>query len=298
MFRNLIVYRLGPWAFDAGAKGLIQAITPQAFAPCGSLDDSAQGWVPPVEGGELAHVVNKQIILHLKSEKKLLPNSVINDVTRAKCRELEEQQGFKPGKKQTREIKEQVVDELLPRAFSTSSIMRVWLDPVNGWLAMDTASQSRAEDALRLLIKAIDKFPVESSRVKQSPAAAMTTWLEVDESPVNFTVDTDAELRARGEGKATVKYVRHALESNHMQRHIAEGKQCVALAMTWADRVSFVLTDSLVLKRVEMLDILKESGDEPKDARERFDADVALMTGEFNKMLTDLVEALGGEIRD
>lgn len=296
-FKNLQIYRLpAPWAMTS--EQLEASLAPQAFAPCTSLDMQSQGWISPRDNGMLVHTVNRQMLLVLGTEKKLLPATVINQVAKARATEMEEQQGFKPGKKQMREIKEQVADELLPRAFSIRSSTWTWIDPVNGWLVIDAASAIKAEEVLKLLITAIDKFPMETLRVTQSPVAAMTDWLVADEAPRGFTVDQDTELRATGEGKATVRYVRHTLEADDVRRHIAAGKQCTRLALTWADRVSFVLTESLGIKRLSPLDVLKEDVDRTsKNDDERFDSDVALMTGELNKMMTELVDALGGEMK-
>jgi recombination associated protein RdgC len=295
-FKNLQVYRLSaPWAMTA--ERLETLLAGQAFNPCTSLDMQSQGWISPRDNGMLVHTVNRQMLLCLGTEKKLLPSSVINQVAKAKAAEIEEQQGFKLGKKKMRELKEQVTDELLPRAFSVRRSTWTWIDPVNGWLVVDAGSSSKAEEVLKLLIKAIDKFPMDTLRTAQSPMAAMTDWLAADEAPFNFTVDQDTELRATGEGKATVRYVRHTLEAEDVRRHITSGKQCTRLAMTWADRISFVLTESLSLKRVAPLDVLKEDSDvSMKDEQERFDSDFALMTGELGKMLADLMQALGGEI--
>jgi recombination associated protein RdgC len=297
-FKNLQIYRLpAPWAMTA--EQLEACLAPQAFAPCTSLDMQSQGWVSPRDNGMLVHTVNRQMLILLGTEKKLLPSSVINQVAKEKAAELEEQQGFKPGRKQMKEIKEQVTDELLPRAFSIKRNTWTWIDPVNGWLVVDAGNASKAEEVLKLLIKAIDKFPMDSLRVTRSPVAAMTDWLAADEAPGGFTVDQDTELRATGEGKATVRYVRHTLEAEDVRRHIAAGKQCTRLAMTWADRVSFVLTESLTVKRIAPLDVLKEDSDSAmKNDDERFDSDIALMTGELHRMLTDLVEALGGEMQE
>jgi recombination associated protein RdgC len=297
-FKNLQIYRLpAPWAMTA--EQLEARLAPQAFAPCTSLDMQSQGWISPRDNGMLVHSVNRQMLILLGTEKKLLPATVINQVAKAKAAEMEEQQGFKPGRKQMREIKEQVADELLPRAFSIKRNTWTWIDPVNGWLVIDSASSSKAEEVLKLLIKAIEQFPMDSLRVVRSPSAAMTDWLASDEVPGGFTVDQDTELRATGEGKATVRYVRHALEADDVRRHIAAGKQCTRLAMTWADRVSFVLTESLAVKRVAPLDVLKEDSDSTmKNDDERFDADIALMTGELHRMLCDLVQALGGEMQE
>lgn len=239
------------------------------------------------------------MLLTFRAEKKLLPASVINQVTKARAQELEEQQGFKPGRKQLRELKEQVTDELLPRAFSIRRDTRVWIDPVNGWLVIDAASQTLADDVRGLLVKSVDQLPLTSVRVAHSPVAAMTEWLLSGEAPGGFTVDQDAELRSTGEGGATVRYVGHALEAEDMRRHIEAGKQCMRLAMTWDDRVSFVLTPSLTIKRITPLDVIKEAEDPTaQNDEERFESDFALMTGELGRMLADLVEILGGDQQD
>jgi recombination associated protein RdgC len=295
-FKNLQIYRLpAPWAMTA--EQLAASLAPQAFTPCTSIELQSQGWIPPRPNGDLVHTVNRQMLLSLATEKKLLPSSVINQVAKARAVEMEEQQGFRPGRKQMKEIKEQVADDLLPRAFSIQSTTRVWIDPVNGWLVIDTSSTSRAEDVIRFLLKAVDRFPLDTLRVAQSPVSAMTEYLLADEAPGGFTVDQDTELRATGQGKATVRYVRHTLQAADVRRHIEGGKQCTRLAMTWADRVSFVLTESLTVKRIAALDVLKEMEGTANDD-ERFDTDFALMTGELAKMLADLVAALGGEMSD
>ncbi len=295
-FKNLQIYRL-PASWAMTSEQLEALLAPQAFVQGTSLELQTLGWISPRENGMLVHTVNRQMLLLLGVEKKLLPATVINQVTKIRAAEIEEQQGFKPGRKQMRELKEQVADELLPRAFSVYRNTWVWIDPVNGWLVVDAASPAKADEVLKLLLKSVDKLPLESLHVAQSPVAAMTDWLAADEAPGGFTVDQDTELRATGESKATVRYVRHTLEADDVRRHIAAGKQCTRLAMTWADRVSFVLTESLTIKRVAPLDVLKENDDaRTQNDDERFDGDIALMTGELSRMLADLVQALGGEV--
>lgn len=296
-FKNLQIYRLtSPWVMTS--EQLEACLAPHTFTPCSSLDMQSQGWVSPRDNGMLVHTVNRQILLQLGTEKKLLPASVINQVSKARAVELEEQQGFKPGRKQMKEIKEQVADELLPRAFSLRRATSIWIDPVNLWLVVDAASPAKADEVFKALLRATDKLPLGTLRTQQSPVTAMTDWLASDEAPYNFTVDQDTELRSTSEGKATVRYVRHTLEPDDVRRHIASGKQCTRLALTWADRVSLVLTESLTVKRVAPLDVLKENNEGMmQNEDERFDGDFALMTGELGKMLNDLVQALGGEFQ-
>jgi recombination associated protein RdgC len=294
-FKNLQIYRLSaPWTMTV--EQLEKKLAPLSFTPCSSLDMQIQGWSAPRENGGLVHHVNRQLLLQLATEKKLLPASVINQVSKARALELEEQQGFKPGRKQMKDIKQQVADDLLPRAFSIRRSTMVWIDPVHGWLVVDAASPAKADEVFKLLLKSLDVLPFASLRTVRSPLAAMTDWLATDEAPPGFTIDQDTELRATGEGKATVRYVRHTLEAEDVRRHIASGKQCTRLALTWRDRVSLVLTESLAVKRVAPLDVLKENAEAGmRNDDERFDSDFALMTGELARLIGELVEALGGD---
>jgi recombination associated protein RdgC len=295
-FKNLQIYRLpAPWAFTA--EQMEEALQSQAFTPASSNELLRQGWDSPRANGKLVHEVNKQMLMMLGTEKKLLPGSVINQVAKARAAEMEEQQGFAPGKKAMKELKERIADELLPRAFSIRSNVFTWIDPVNGWLVIDAASPSKADEVIKLLLKAVDKLPLESLRVQRSPVGVMTAWLESDEAPYNFTIDQDTELRATGESKAAVRYVKHSLDPEDIRRHIAAGKQCTRLAMTWNSRVSFVLTESLAIKGIKPLDVIKENETITYSDDERFDNDMMLMTGELSKMMVDLVEALGGEAK-
>jgi DNA recombination-dependent growth factor C len=295
MFKNLQIYRL-PRNWPMTAEALASALSSNTFTPASSNELLREGWAPPRATDQLVHVVNGQYLIKLQSEKKLLPATVINQVTKARAAEMEEAQGFAPGKKAMKELKERVADELLPRAFSIASTTLAWIDPVNGWLVVDAASPSKADNVIKLLLKAVDRMPLESLRVQRSPVGVMTEWLQTDEAPAGFTVDQDATLRATGESKAQVAFKHHSLDPDDVRKHIAAGKQCTRLAMTWESKISFVLDESLAVKSVKLLDVLTEdSRGSVRNDDERFDGDFMLMTGELAKLLADLVEALGGE---
>jgi recombination associated protein RdgC len=296
-FKNIQAYRLpANWAYTAAQ--LEAALAPQSFVPCGANELLRQGWASPRENDQLVHVVHGQWLLKLMTEKKLLPTSVINQVAKERAAELEEQQGFAPGRKAMKELKERVADELLPRAFPIRRATHVWIDPVNGWLVVDAATASAADDAIKMLLKCVDRMPLESVRVARSPVAVMTAWLDTDEAPAGFTVDRDAIMRSTGESKASVRYVKHTLEVDDIRRHIAAGKQCTRLGMTWNDKISFVLTENLSIKSIQPLDVIKENDASTRNDEERFDNDMVLMTGELAKLLADVMGALGGEVGD
>lgn len=294
-FKNLLVYRLSPgWAIDADA--LENKLSHQPLQPCGGFDLESRGWVYPRSEGRFLHTLNRQWLLALGINQKLLPASVVNQVAKDRAAEIAEQQDHPVGRKQMREIRDRVHQELLPRAFTRLRTTRAWIDPVNGWLAIDTAGEARAEELIKNLLQCLGDLPVRRLETERSPAAAMTRWLAAGQVSSDFTIDQDLELRSTDEGKATVRYVRHALEGKEIRDHIEAGKTATRLGMTWKDRISFVLTEQLQIKRLAFLDILRgEPGEQPEDADEQFDINFALMTGELAHMLADLVEALGGE---
>jgi recombination associated protein RdgC len=126
----------------------------------------------------------------------------------------------------------------------------------------------------------------------------MGVWLKQGEAPGRFSIDQDLELQATDASKATVRYTRHPLDGRQVQAHLSAGLAVRRLGLTWSDRISFILDEKLQLKRVEFLDMGKDTPDGGEiDAAEQFDVDFALMAGELARMLKDLVEALGGEAR-
>lgn len=293
-FKNLRIYRLAP-DWNITPEILEDALERLAFRPGAASDMTALGWTPPRPESGLVHTLDGQYLLNLRVEKKLLPTTVINQFARARAQEIEEQQGFKPGRKQMKEIKEQVTDELLPKAFSIYRDTRVWIDTKSRWLVVDAAAAAKCDEVMGALAKVLDPFPVVPLYTEQSPASAMTNWLVSDEPPTNFSIDQDTELRSTTESRAAVRYVRQSVELDDVRKHVEAGKQCTRLALTWTDRVSFVLSDGLDLKRVAPLDVLQEGRIPIGNEAEQFDSDFTLMCGELSRLMDDLVEALGGE---
>jgi len=293
-FKNLHVYRLD--AFQLDAAQLEERLRSQVFNASSTLEKQRYGWIAPRGEAQLVHAVAGHYLLAFRSEKKLLPASVVNQVARERALDIETQQGYKPGRKQMREIKEAVTDELLPRAFSVWRDTAAWIDPTRGRLVIDAASSTRCDEIMQFLSKALDGQGARLLQTQVSPTSAMTGWLADDMAPAGFSIDQEAELRSPTQSKATVRYVRHTVEADDVRRHIERGKLCTRLALTWADRVSFVLTETLAIKRVTPLDVIQENTDVAAgDEAERFDNEFTLMTGELSQMIDALVDVLGGE---
>lgn len=297
-FRNLTVYRVPQWNIEAAQ--LEEALSCRPLQQCGAMDMESRGWVAPKGDGEpLVHVCDGHLLLALGVDQKLLPSSVIKQYAQARAEEIEEQQGYRPGRKQMRDIRDRVTEELLPRAFTRRRTTYAWIDRTGGWLAIDAASPAKADELIETLRKSVENIPLAQLKTRLSPAGAMTAWLADDEAPSGFTIDRDCEMLSPGEDKATVRYVRHPLEPKEIRGHIEGGKQVTRLGMTWNDRISFVLHENLQVKRLDFLDILKERPEQQSvSADEQFDGGFAIMAGELSRFLPDLVESLGGEQED
>ena len=299
MFKNVMMYRmLSPWTVTL--TQLEAALEPARYVECTGSQEKAVGWVEPrgKANGALVEVVGGQWILKLMVETKVLPASVVKRRAQEQLAQIEVTTGRKPGRKEAREILDDARMSLLPMAFTKQGATVVWIDPQASLLVLDAGSQGRADEVMSCLVQAIEGFSVQLINTEMSPATGMAQWLAAKEAPVGFTVDRECELKASDESKAVVRYTRHALDTDEVTEHIAQGKMPTRLAMTWTDHVSFVLTEALQLKKVSVLDVVFEAASalasDGKD--DNFDADVAIATGELQKLIPDLLEALGGEV--
>lgn len=294
MFKNLIVYRIAEqWA--AALSEVEEALQKTPFIRCGPTQKQTDGWVPPrgEDHGLLVESVGGQWIMRFMTEAKQLPASVLNRRVQEKADAIEKEFGRKPGKKEKRDLKDEAEQDLLPMAFTKMAATWVWIDPTARFLVIDASAQSKADVIVSLLVESLQGFGVSLLDTQTSAQAAMAHWLLTHEAPPGFSVDRECELKAADESKAVVRYGRHPLDTEEVKAHVQAGKLPTKLALTWDDRVSFVLTEALQVKKLALLDaVLDQAGDEGG-----FDTDVAIATGELSKLIPDLIEALGGEGR-
>lgn len=299
-FKNLLAYRLpAPWGISA--TSLLEQLGRGRFVPCPSNEPQSRGWISPVKNGNLVHSVGNQWMIALAVEERILPASVVADEVAERLEALEQQQGYAPGRKQRKDLKERVTEELLPKAFRRRRVTHVWIDSKNGWFVVNASSSSKAEAVIEHLRHCLDDFPLKQIHTKASPSSSMADWLASGEAPDGFTIDRDCELKALGEEKSSVRYARHPLDGdtigNELKEHLSAGKLPTRLAMTWNDRLSFVLGDKLEIKRLAFLDLIKEDAEKAGgNVDEQFDANLALMAGELSRFYPALLECLGGEV--
>jgi recombination associated protein RdgC len=297
-FKNLSLYRfVQPFAWNAEA--LDARLAARAFRPVAELELSFTGWVSPL-GGERppgVHAAGGHLMFCARKEEKVMPAGAVRDAVDARVREIERRENRPVRGRRRGEIKDDVIFEMLPRAFTRSATTFAWVDPGEGWLVVDAASPRKAEELLNLLRETLDTLPVVPLTVATAPPAVMTGWLTTGEIPAGLQVEDECDLVDPGEDRGTVRVRRQDLGSDEIRTHLDAGKLVTQLSLTFEDRLSFVLDQRLTVKRLKFLDVIQEAAREvdAETAAERFDADFAVMSLELARFLPRLVEAFGGE---
>lgn len=294
MFKHLRIYSITP-GWLATAEAVESALETARYVECGASQEKSAGWVEPrgEKHGPLLESVDGQWVMKLMVESRTVPGSTVKEKTDQRALEILDTTGRKPGKRERKDISDEVRLALLPMAFSKKYAVTVWIDRAANLLMVEASSQAKADDVVTALVKALEGFSISLVQTKESPVAVMTSWLMTQEPPTGFTIDRDCKLKANDESKASVRYTKHALDIEEIKAHIAVGKTPEHLALTWNERVSFVLTEQGAMKSLKFLDTVFEKGrgDRADDA---FDADVAISTGELRQLLPNLFDALGG----
>lgn len=243
----------------------------------------------------MVEAIDGQWILKIAVERKAVPGGAVRAELEARCKAIETESGRKPGRKEKNELKEQIVHAFLPRAFSKHSSHTLWLDLEARTLIVAASSMKAAEPVLKMLGDLMAELghpmPLAPLNTATAPATAMGEWLTSREAPAGFSIDRDLELKRADEEKSVVRYARHTLDLDEIGEHISQGKLPTQLALTWNDKVSFVLTEALAIRKIDIRDV----EDAPR-GEDGFDADVAIATGELAQLLPELLASLGGEV--
>ncbi len=286
-FRNLSLFRF-PESISKSLKKLDNQLEAQRLRPCGPMELATQGFVSPFgrDSEELSHQSGAFILLAIGSEERLLPSVVVNEELSDRVSRLAEKEGRRVGGKERKRLKDEVISELLPRAFIRPSRLPAYLDAEHGWFVVDSASRKAAEDAVSQVREALGRFPATPMAPEESPRALMTDWLISGKLPNGLVLGEDCELRDPAEAGAIVRCRRQDLESDEVREHLKSGKQVFQLGLVFDDRMSFVLGEDLVVRRLRFLDVVLDQMDKDntESARAELDASFALMTLELRNL--------------
>lgn len=299
MFKNLIFYRFTKSA-EAATKNLAEMLGQHRFAPCGAQELSRYGWTAPAGklSDHLVHFDNVALLICAQKEEKILPAAVIRDALNNAVELIENEGERKVRKKERDEIKDEIIIDLLPKAFSRYSQTMAYIDLELGLLIVDSSSAKRAEELCSHLRQSLGSLPVTIPAMNSAPASIMTSWLSDSLIiPAGFEMGDEAELKDPSENGAVLRCKHEDLLGDEIRKHTEAGKQAVKLAVSWRESISMVISDDLIARKLKFSDTLLDQAADmgAEDAKAAFNADFFLMAGTIRKLIPELLAGLGGE---
>ncbi len=297
-FNNVQIYQFTQ-AFTLSAEELGEKLQTARFKSCGSLQPASYGWTTPLgkHSEELIHVANGNIMICARKEEKILPASVVREFVNEKVAEIEATQARKLAKKEKEMIRDEVLLDLLPRAFIRSHLTFAYISPADNFMLINASSSNKAEELLVYLRKTIGSLPVTPIALKTPASTTMTRWVLGEEVPADIIINDECELHDTVEDGGIIRCKRQDLESEEIQTHINAGKQVVKLAVTWQENLSCVLNQNLSINRLKFSDeVLAQADSEGSDDyASQFDEDFTIMALELKRFIPRLIEVFGGE---
>lgn len=304
-FKKVIAYRLTA-DVDLNVDKLQAALSEKLAREPGDDELSTYGFsspLPRVEGVQskiLAHPVGTGILICAEKWLRKFSSKSVNETVDKQVREIETNQERKVYGKERSQLKELVIAGMLPRLIPECKHTTALIIPELNLILVDSSTPSVAEDLLSTLRQVLGSLPVRPMRTLQNPAEGMTAWLKNGEAPEGFTILDSADLAGVKDGKKVgkVRLTDMDLTSEEVQLHLSTGRRASKLALAWSDKLSFKLTDRLVIEGIKFDDVLHDNAAQAAgdgDVLQYFDASMTIMTHTLGTLTTALTSAFGGE---
>jgi recombination associated protein RdgC len=293
VFKNAKVYRLSA-PFEWDQMQLHERLGAQRFRPCGPQEVATLGWTPPLGANAemLVHAVENCFLVAARRQERLLPGSVLSEALAEKIADIEQAEMRDVPRRERTRLREELLAQMLPQAFTRSRVVRAYIDPKAGWVVVDASSDKVAEEILSLLRKSLDSLPVKPLTPTVPVDERLSGWVAAGNASGGLTLEDQCVLRDPEDSRAVVRCRGHDLSAPEIRNHLDAGKRVVALGLNWSERLSLLLEEDLGLKRLRFADELIDELDigDAEDEGARLDAELMLLAGELRALLGHLAE--------
>ena len=311
-FKNIYVFAFTK-EFTTTLAEMNNALSKNAFTPCAPTEIRHFGWVNYAGksgslGGSLplCAELSGNVLICARSEDKILPTPVVNDLFNEKVDSLEFEYSRIATKKEREQIKEDVIFELLPRAFPRVTDTHGYINADENVIVINASSRTKAEDFLALLRKSLGTLPVTAMTPYIAPDEMMTDWvsceIENNQSFVTnkFSIGMEAHFDSLGDNSAKAVVKNQDLSSDEVKAHLDADKYVTKLSLDFNDEMSFVLCDDLSFKKIRFFDVITEQNDDidSDDKLAKFNDDFSLMSNVINEMIYNLHAEFSIETND
>ncbi|WP_119342652.1 recombination-associated protein RdgC [Facilibium subflavum] len=297
-FKNLALFEFTS-PFDVDVETVEARLNDYRFVPCSSHAPTSMGWVAPA-GGEapLVHAAQGFVMVAFQIQEKIVPAGVIKEMLDEKVEEIELRETRKVKKKEKDALKEEIYQSLLPRAFTKNSIIYAYIDTIKGWLVINASSAKKAEVLTVNLRKALGSLKIRIPEVLPV-SMLLTQWLKTNEYPVDFSIEDQCVLQDNQDASGLIRCQRQNLFTDDIQSLIDSGREVIQLALSWQEKVSFVLNDEFMIKSLKFLELIQDQVNDivSETKAERFDADFAIMTETLREFIDGLMQVFSKENR-
>lgn len=285
--------------FKTSAEQLEEMLQEKAFKPVNSRQLNSYGWVPPMgaDSEQLVHTTSGFMLAKARREERILPASVIAEHMAERIQEMEARLERKIRGKEKLDIRDNVVMELTPQAFTRSTYDQVLFMPKQELLVIDNTSPKKIDQCTSLLRECIGDLPIKPVQTETGQSAMFTRWLKgTRKLPKDLAMGDECVLQDEDNIAGFVRCSKQDLSSDEIRNLSTTGKMVKKIALESNETISFVLDDEFGFSKIKFLDTNPDDGADTTDLDQRavFDSNVTLMSLEFSTLFPRIVELFGG----
>lgn len=292
-FKNARLFQLND-NFALNAEQLSDALKSDALRACGPMEVVSKGWLSPFGDDSELYVLQSgdALMFCLGIEEKVLPAAVVNHQLSQQVSRIKQETGEKPGRKQQTDIKQQLMNEMLPKAFVKPKSLYAYIDLKLNMLVVNSASQNAAEDLVSQLRQTLGSFKAAAFGPSSSMAETLTQWVLKDQPGTGMMLDNEIVLETLDDNKGVVRGRNIEHLDDQMKRHIDNGYLVTSLGLNYQDRVEFVLSHEMALKKIKFTDVVLDQLEESSIESEwqLLDSQFTLFSLEVRALLSDLLK--------